>query len=549
MPDIFLSYNREDQARAKLFAEAFSGHGFEVWWDVGLKAGEAYDQVTEKALREAKAVVVLWSKKSVESRWVRAEATLADRNKTLAPCMIEACERPIMFELTQTAELSHWQGDNSDRGWVAFLADVKRFVAKDAPVAPQPVAVAALHVPKGERGERPSLAVMPFTNRSGVAEDDALAFGMVEDIISAISLSADIRVLASSATRRWAGRPADLREVGRDLGARYLLEGNVRRVGANLRVTVQLVEAETGAILWTQKFDRPLSELAALQEDLVTEVAGHLGVAVQNLEMERVLKKPGDISAYEACQRAWVLIGRTRPDEIARGVAEAQRALAIAPDYGPAYALLAMGQGLLLRASGDPALKVDLLRNAERAVELSPKDPNVLAFASFAMLGNGMPREALRHAQRAVQANLNHGVAYGALGFAQVTLGSNREAIANLDMNQKLSPDDFGAPIAHTYRAVAYYQLGRLEPAVEATDHAFAMDPGRGGVLLARAGLCSLAGRADDAGEAIRRLRVALPKVSAEGFDQRLSAMLDITSPTAAVLIAAFRKAWDATPN
>src|SRR5262245_45199168 len=114
-PDIFLSYNREDQARAKMFAEAFEGQGFSVWWDVGLKTGEAYDEVTEAALRGAKAVVVLWWKKSVVSRWVRAEATLADRNKTLVPCMIEACERPIMFELTQTAELGHWQGDAGDR--------------------------------------------------------------------------------------------------------------------------------------------------------------------------------------------------------------------------------------------------------------------------------------------------------------------------------------------------------------------------------------------------------------------------------------------------
>jgi hypothetical protein len=107
-------YNREDQARAKVFAEAFEAQGFTAWWDVGLKAGEAYDEVTETALRTAKAAVVLWSPRSVVSRWVRAEATLADRNKTLAPCMIEPCERPIMFELTQTAELGHWQDAPED---------------------------------------------------------------------------------------------------------------------------------------------------------------------------------------------------------------------------------------------------------------------------------------------------------------------------------------------------------------------------------------------------------------------------------------------------
>jgi hypothetical protein len=89
--------------------------------------------VTETALRTAKAVVVLWWNKSVQSRWVRAEATLADRNKTLVLCMIEPCERPIMFELTQTAELSHWLGDAGDKAWVNFLADVQRFAAKGAP--------------------------------------------------------------------------------------------------------------------------------------------------------------------------------------------------------------------------------------------------------------------------------------------------------------------------------------------------------------------------------------------------------------------------------
>ncbi len=130
--DIFLSYSREDQARATLFAEAFERAGLKVWWDAGLRAGEAYDEVTETALRTAKAVVVLWSKTSVASRWVRAEATLADRNKTLVPCMIEPCERPIMFELTQTAELFHWRGDREDAAFAAFFQDVRRFVVRAA---------------------------------------------------------------------------------------------------------------------------------------------------------------------------------------------------------------------------------------------------------------------------------------------------------------------------------------------------------------------------------------------------------------------------------
>ena len=184
-PDIFLSYNREDAAVAARYAEAFAAEGLNVWWDTALRSGEAYDEVTEAALRAAKAVVVLWSPRSVVSRWVRAEATIADRCKTLVPVMIEACERPIMFELTQTADLAHWAGDAADKAWLAFLGDVRRFVAEEAepaavPVTAQPAAVEATLKP-GQSGSAPSLAVLPFTNRSSLTDDDVFAEGMVED--------------------------------------------------------------------------------------------------------------------------------------------------------------------------------------------------------------------------------------------------------------------------------------------------------------------------------------------------------------------------------
>jgi hypothetical protein len=136
-PDVFPSYNREDATVANLFADAFMREGLEVWWDATLRSGEAYDQVTEKALRQAKTVVVLWSPRSVESRWVRAEATLADRNRTLVPARIEPCDLPIMFELTQTAELSNWQGDMRDPAWIAFLADVQRIVGTRGDASPR----------------------------------------------------------------------------------------------------------------------------------------------------------------------------------------------------------------------------------------------------------------------------------------------------------------------------------------------------------------------------------------------------------------------------
>jgi TolB-like protein len=337
LPDIFLSYGHDDVRTAERFAKSFEREGISVWWDSSIRSDEAFDAVIENALKGAKAVVVLWSKTSVQSRWVRAEATLADRNRTLVPAMIEPCERPIMFELTHTADLSRWNGDASDRTWQAFLSDVRRLVgagdAQPVPQVPPLAAVSSNRAPSTD--ERPSLALLPFTNRSGERTDDVFADGMVEDLIAALSLSGGIKVIAQSATIVYRKNVSDLRTIGRELGVRYLLEGNVRRVGAALRVTAQLVEADTGEILWLQKFDRPLTDLAALQEQLVTEVAGHLGVQVERVEMEKALRKPGDLTAWEAVMRSMSVFGRLSADRLRAGITDARQAVAVAPDYAP----------------------------------------------------------------------------------------------------------------------------------------------------------------------------------------------------------------------
>lgn len=148
MPDIFLSYNREDQAKARLIAKALSEEGFDVWWDTVLRAGQTYDEVTEGQLHAAKAVVVLWSSRSVRSKWVRAEATLGDRKSALIPVMIEQCDRPIMFELIQTADLVGWEGDVTAPAWRAFIADVRDHVdRKSAATRPVVSAAAAASAP------------------------------------------------------------------------------------------------------------------------------------------------------------------------------------------------------------------------------------------------------------------------------------------------------------------------------------------------------------------------------------------------------------------
>ncbi len=155
--DIFISYCREERPVARRFAECFAEEGFSVWWDAQLHSGETFDEVIERELRAAKAVVVLWSPRSVASRWVRAEATLADRDNKLVPIIIEPCNRPIIFELTHAAELAEWTGDTSEANYQTLIRDLRRMVGKttDAQAAATAAAQTAAE-PKLEAAPEPA---------------------------------------------------------------------------------------------------------------------------------------------------------------------------------------------------------------------------------------------------------------------------------------------------------------------------------------------------------------------------------------------------------
>ena len=137
--DVFLSYSSADREAAGRFADRLGQEGLTVWWDAALRAGETFDEVIENALKAAKSVIVLWSPRSVTSRWVRAEATLADRRNKLVPVIIEPCDRPIIFELTHTTDLSNWDGSINDPSWRNMIKDLGRLVDVPSPDAAAPV--------------------------------------------------------------------------------------------------------------------------------------------------------------------------------------------------------------------------------------------------------------------------------------------------------------------------------------------------------------------------------------------------------------------------
>jgi adenylate cyclase len=302
-PDIFLSYNREDAGRARQFADAFAADGFDVWWDAALRSGEAYDKVTEDALRSARAVVVLWSPRSVDSRWVRAEATLAERRKTLMPAMIEPCERPIMFELVQTADLSHWQGDKADGAWKAFAADVAGFVGAKGAAAPPARSGRDLALP---RLDQLSVVVLPFANMSGDPEQEYFADGISEDIITDLSKVSALMVIARNTAFTFKGKHVDVRDVARQLNVTHALEGSVRKSGNRVRVTAQLIDGATGGHVWAERFDRALADIFDLQDELSHAIVGALKLKLLPEEKKAISDRGTDnVEAYDFYLRAW----------------------------------------------------------------------------------------------------------------------------------------------------------------------------------------------------------------------------------------------------
>jgi TolB-like protein len=557
LTDIFLSYNREDQARAQMFAQGFEAQGLTVWWDVGLRSGEAYDEVTETALRTAKAVVVLWSRKSVQSRWVRAEATLADRNKTLVPCMIEACERPIMFELTQTAELSHWMGDAADKTWLAFLNDVRRMAAKAVTPIPQTPATTAEPptaeetLKPGQSGSAPSLAVLPFTNRSGLPEDEVFAFGMVEDVIDALSQAVNLRVISSSATARFfSGALPDVEAIGRQLGVRYLLEGNVRRAGTDLRVTAQLVEAETGAIVWTQRFDRPLAELAALQEALVKELAACLNVTVRDLEMARALLKPSDLTAWECCMRAFSYFRVTGGTSMLQAAREARRAIELSPDYALAYAILAQAKSLLyhLLTPEDEDLVREIEGYINRAMELGSSNLVVLPFVAGALNYIGQPEAAILRANKALRINPDSGDAKRELAIAYTMLNQIDLALPHYEATFRAFPGanhmNWGV---HAWMANAHAHVGDWEAAERANAECIALNPDASSGFCQNAIVLRQRGRSAEALALMVQARKLEPKATLARWEMRFNRWFPNNAAARETILGHLRALWAET--
>ena len=367
-----------------------------------------------------------------------------------------------------------------------------------------------------KHGDMPWLAVLPFTNRSSLPEDDVFAIGMVEDLINALSQGVHLRVLASSVTARFRNDLApDFETMARELGVRYVLEGYVRRTGSDLRVTAQLVEAASGTILWTQKFERPLSEFAALQEDLVLDVAAHLDVQVYRMEMARTLRKPANLTAWECVTRATAAYRQITPGSLVQAITEAQRAVELSPDYALAHAMLAHAKAtLFFWTSPDSDEEVRAVRvHIDCAMALEPESAMVLYHVAEAFNYIGQPQEAIRAAKLAIQLRPNFGLAHYVCAVACVLLDRIDDALGYFDAELTAAPGSHTLYASYVWRGAAHVRAGDWDAAACAYNRSTQINPAAAVGYLGEAFVAAQLQRAEEARGLMAKVRQLGPEM------------------------------------
>jgi TolB-like protein/cytochrome c-type biogenesis protein CcmH/NrfG len=510
-PDIFLSYSREDAAVAKTYAEAFAREGLRVWWDATLRSGEAYDEVTEGALRSAKAVVVLWSPRSVVSRWVRAEATIADRNKTLTPVMIEPCERPVMFELTQTAELSGWRGGAEDPAWRAFLGDVRRRTGRRES---QPFTAAPAEEPATVESDKTVVALLPLTHRVGDEEMEILAEDLTDEITRELALNPFFKVIAAGALAAWRGKAIDYQSLGRQLEAHYLIEAKLQRTGDAVRLTAQLIEAATGGVLQSTRLSRKLSDIEASPDEFPGTVAAQLGQLVLQVEMSRALTKRAPLSGWDHLLRARAYSSRFGSDSSRKFLEEARSAAAALPSLSLTHAMLACALATdVLHAEFSTTLSHEIQAEIKRAVQLGPDDPVIIGYLQSAYDGVGDGEACLRLARRAVELSPNSPRAQYLLARAYNMLGHGAEAIQAFRELDRLTPTDHAILGAYANLGLSHLLESEWAEAETAYDQSLAVQPDSPQSLMGKAVAAALQGKEQIALATLRRLRDVEPQM------------------------------------
>ncbi len=388
--------------------------------------------------------------------------------------------------------------------------------------------------------DKPSIAVLPFNNLSGDPDQEYFADGMTEDIITGLSRFRSLFVTARNSTFSYKGKSPDVREVARDLGVRYILEGSVRRRGERIRITGQLIDAETGNHLWAERYDRELEDIFAVQDEVTEAIVAAIAPEIGDVERERAQRKtPDSLDAWGLYQRGLAAYYSSTEEGLSTAIGQFDRVNEIDPSFAPAFAMAA-GARWRYVLHFEPDDRAEYLSQAREkaytAITLDSRDPTGLWNAGEVHSILGQHDAAISKVDEAVGLNPNDAVSHYFLGSVLCRAGRAEEAIPHFDQAMRLSPRDIFITAMLTHRAFALFDLERYEEALEWARRARLSPNPRTMTFAIFAAVLSKLGRKDEARAAVNDLLAHVPRLTYTKYRENLFGTLKVMERLAEAL-------------
>ena len=381
---------------------------------------------------------------------------------------------------------------------------------------PADSAAAAPASPSPSMAKRPSIAVLPFDNMSSEPDQEYFADGITEDIITALSKWRWLLVFARNSTFAFRGTGTPVKQIAAELGARYVLEGSIRQAGGRIRVTAQLIEAATDRHVWAERFDRDLSDVFTVQDEITQRVVSAIDPAIGISEIDRAAReRSSDVHAWDHFLKGNYYYHRYNKRDMQTARAELQQAIDIDPHFAAAHARLAAAHAMEIAvgwAENLPESIAAIQRSANTAIALDDLDASAHVALAYARLHAREFEPAIAAARRAVELNPNYHDACFALGLTLLAGGYAVPAVAAFGNALRLNPRD-PAGWNQLGLAMSYYTDKQYEAAMQAVDRALANRPRFGGAKIIKSAILVRLGKTDEA-------RVLLAEVPAAGFSQ-----------------------------
>jgi adenylate cyclase len=513
LADIFISYSRQDKTRVSPLVAAFEAVGWSVWWDPEIAPGEEFDSLISRELANAKALVVVWTPASVESRWVRGEARDAADRGVLFPVRFENAKPPIDFRAVHTTDLDGW-GENPDS--TAFRSLRKALEAKLG--APR----RAAHAPEGgSRKPEVSICVLPFGNMSGDPEQEYFSDGITEDIITDLGKVSALSIVSRNLAFSFKGAKGGVSDIGRQTKATFVLVGSVRKSGERVRITAQLVNATNEAQVWGERYDRDLKDIFALQDEISKAIVAALKLTLLP-EEKRALEQRAttNVKAYKLylMARQFSVMGNERhQDTIVR---LCKRAVELDPAYAAPWSTIAVTLWDMHRRS---ATEEDGQEAAHRAIALDPKLADAHAALGAAYQGQGQFELGLEACNAALRLDANSYEGNRIAGMCLVPLRRYEEAIRYFEKAAEVVDTEFHAAslLAQCYAARGDHdgEINAARKALARIERVITAEPDHGRALGYGAAMLAALGETERAKEWIERGTLVDPSNTIQHFN------------------------------